>query len=93
MTNEIEEKKEFLKREEIRTMAKAIYRLREIEAQKERERVAALKLGETREKIRVPAERVPEILLPSKEVKEKEEVLIPQLFPKKPGPPKVFQKI
>jgi len=93
MTNEIEEKKEFLKREEIRTMAKAIYRLREIEAQKERERVAALKLGETREKIRVPAERVPELSLPSKEVKEKEEVLIPQLFPKKPGPPKVFQKI
>ena len=42
MPEEIEEKKELLKREEIRTMGKDMARLREIEAQKERERIAAL---------------------------------------------------
>ncbi len=37
-----EEKKEFLKREEIKTMAKDIARLREIEAQEEREKISSL---------------------------------------------------
>jgi len=46
-----EEKLELLKREEIRTMQKDISRLREIEAQKERERVVGLKTTEeTRER-------------------------------------------
>ena len=38
--------KEFLKRKEIRTMRKDIARLREIEAQKEKERITTLKLEE-----------------------------------------------
>jgi len=37
-----EEKKEFLKREEIRTMAKDVARLREIESQEEREKISSL---------------------------------------------------
>ena len=41
-----EEKLEFLKREEIQTMAKDLAKLREVEAQKERERIAALKIKE-----------------------------------------------
>jgi len=41
--NEKDEKLEFLQRQEIRTMRKDISRLREIEAQKEKEKIAALK--------------------------------------------------
>jgi len=40
-----EEKKEFLKREEIKTMAKDVARLREIEAQEEREKISSLDVG------------------------------------------------
>lgn len=40
--NPIQEKKEFLKREEIDTMEKDVARLREMEAQKEKERIASL---------------------------------------------------
>ena len=90
MTEEIKEKKEFLKREEIRTMAKDLARLREIEAQKERERIAALKVEAMKEKVRLPAEEVPEI--PKKMPLPKEEVLIPPPFPEKPGPSRTFQK-
>ena len=93
MPEEIKEEKEFLEREEIRTMQKDIARLREIEAQKERERVAALKPGEVKkeeEKIRVPAERVPEIPAPPPEAKRVGEALIPKPLPKKPSP---FKKV
>jgi len=99
MPEEIEEKKEFLEREEIRTMAKDLSRLREAEAQKERERIAALQLlvekikkaaeGEPRqrreEKIIPPG--VPERPLEEKPVKES---LIPKLLPKRPPS---FQKV
>jgi len=74
-----EEKLEFLKREEIRTMQKDIAALREKEAQRERERVAALKpkvKKEIKKKIlsEVPIKKPIEILPKEKEapVKEKE---------------------
>lgn len=79
MNEEPREKKEFLKREEIRTMRKDIERLREIEAQKERERIAALKVA----KIKKPPE-APEIK------KKAEEVLPPKPLRKKPS---LFEKI
>jgi len=88
MPEEIEEKKELLKREEIRTMGKDVARLREIEAQKERERIAALKLGEVKKE----EEKItpPEISAPPAEAKRVEEVLIPKPLPKKPSP---FKKV
>ena len=46
MPEEIKEEKDLLERKEIRTMRKDIARLREIEAQKERERIAGLKTAE-----------------------------------------------
>jgi len=105
MVEEIEEKKEFLKREEIRTMAKDLAKLREIEAQKEREKIAALKLEEKREETRVPAERVSEIPVyppsaaPPEETPPKTSKLGPRPFLKKlnylleMGRQKNFQKI
>ena len=54
-----EEKLEFLKREEIRTMQKDVIRLREGEAQTERERITELKPQEPRKEIpvRLPAKQ------------------------------------
>jgi len=79
---ELEEKKELLKREEIQTMEKDLSRLREIEAQKERERIAALKpLSE--EKIEKPEE--PEA--------EKKEELPLTLIPKPPKRPPAYTKL
>ena len=69
MEEKEDKKAEYLKREEIRTMQKDIARLREIEAQKERERVAALK---PEEKPKVPppqpppSEKIPEVRPPEK---------------------------
>jgi len=83
-----EERLEFLKREEIVTMQKDVARLRETEAQKERERIAAI----------TPGEKIPEASkLPAGRVEKEEEgiekgkveSLIPK-FPKKPSP---FQKV
>lgn len=67
MPEELEkEKLEFLKREEIKTMRKDIARLREIEAQKERERVATLEAEKKKkEEVKVvPPTKAPEILIP-----------------------------
>lgn len=57
-----DEKLEFLRREEIRTMQKDIARLRESEAQKERERIAALKPEKVKKIVREKAleEKPPE---------------------------------
>ena len=87
--NEKEEKKEFLKRKEIRTMQKDIARLREIEAEKERERIAALKLEEEEKRLQ-PA--LHPSIPPSRPEKEEapSEDLIPKPLPKKPSP---FKKI
>jgi len=53
-----EEKKELLKREEIKTMAKDIARLREIEAQEEREKISSIDVGgRTKPGISAPAEQ------------------------------------
>ncbi len=83
-----EEKSEFLKREEIRTMGKDMARLREIEAQKERERIAALKLEEVKKGEQKVAP--PEIPVRPPEAKRAEETLIPKPLPKKPSP---FKKV
>jgi hypothetical protein len=74
-----EEKSELLKREEIRTMQKDISRLREIEAEKERERIAALKLEEIK-KGELPSP--PEIEKPG----VPPGTLIPKPSPKRPSP-------
>ena len=82
MPEEIEEKKELLKRKEIRTMGKDLARLREIEAQKERERIAALELEEVKKREPSP----PGIEKP----KVPSETLIPKPILKKPSP---FKKV
>lgn len=55
-----EEKKEFLRRDEIKTMAKDIARLREIEAQEEREKISSLDTGgEIKPATSAPGEQKP----------------------------------
>lgn len=81
-----EEKKEFLKREEIQTMRKEISKLREIEAQKERERIAALKL----EKEKSIPQKPPEIK--EKKIEEREKLPV-TLIPKPPKGPPPHRKI
>ncbi len=79
--NEKEEKLEFLHREEIRTMQKDVARLRELEAQKERERIAQLKTeagGKAEKEEKETKEKKEE------KVKEKIITLIPRP-PKKPA--------
>jgi outer membrane biosynthesis protein TonB len=51
-----EEKLEFLKRDEVRTMAKDMALLREEEAKKERERITRIKAEEPKKKISAPAQ-------------------------------------
>jgi len=92
-----EEQLEFLKREEIGTMGKDISRLKEIEAQKERERIAALNPErEVEEKIIPPPEKVEEKITPPPEKKEvvkiEKEKPIP-LIPKSPKRLSLFKKI
>ena len=71
------EKKEFLKREEIRTMERDLSKLRETEAEKERERISSLGPGE---KISEPEEKKTEEI--KKEIEEAPGVLIPRRFRK-----------
>lgn len=54
-----EEKKEFLKREEIKTMSKDVSQLREIEAQKEKERLMALEAQKEQQKASSPPSFLP----------------------------------
>jgi len=82
MPEEIEEKKEFLEREEIRTMAKDLSRLREAEAQKEKERIAALQLEKIKKEEKIIPPFLPERPLEEKPVKES---LILKLLPKRPS--------
>jgi len=85
---EIKEEKEFLAREEIKTMQKDIARLREIEAKKERERIAALKAKEEKPKPPPP---------PALPIPLKEERLPPTLRSLIPKPaairPSPFKKV
>jgi len=87
MSEEIEEKKEFLEREEIRTMAKDVSRLREAEAQKERERIAALQLEKIKKERKIIPPGTPERAASEKPAKE---VLIPRPLLKRPSS---FQKV
>ena len=82
MPEEIEEKKEFLEREEIRTMAKDLSRLREAEAQKEKERIAALQLEKIKKEEKIIPPFLSERPLEEKPVKES---LILKLLPKRPS--------
>ena len=82
-----EERLEFLKREEIRTMAKDIARLREIEAQEEREKVAAI-APEERKKPPVPFSPEKETQKKAQEAEVKK-ISLDTLIPKKP-PPRPF---
>jgi len=85
-----EEKLEFLKREEIRTMQKDVIRLREGEAQTERERITELKPQEPRKEIpvRLPAKQEKRESGPIE--KGMPVTLIPRELPKKLSP---LQKI
>lgn len=83
-----EERLEFLKREEITTMQKDVARLRETEAQKERERIAAI----------TPGEKIPEASkFPAGQAEKKEEGIekgkVETLIPKFPRNPSPFQKV
>ena len=65
MEKEDKETKELLKRGEIQTMKKDISKLREIEAEKERERIASLKLKEEKPSSEQPKETISKkILIP-----------------------------
>jgi hypothetical protein len=75
-----EEKKEFLKRGEIKTMAKDIARLREIESQKEREKISSIDTG-GKEKLTVASQEKPKGEEKTEEVKK--EISI-GLMPKPP---------
>lgn len=79
--NPLKEKKEFLKREEIDTMGKDVARLREVEAQKEKERIATLNVDGI-QKTQAPAAE--------KSQKEAESGL---LIPKSIKKPPSYQKI
>ncbi len=99
--NSKEEKLEFLKRREIRTMQKDIARLREKEAQEERERIAALKPEEKRGKETQKEKERIATLKPEEKREEKEvQVISPikkevldTLIPEPPKRPPHFQKI
>jgi len=93
-----EEKLEFLKREEIRTMQKDVAHLREGEAQTERERITELKPQEAKREISSPAEKKERTEEPKMEEPKAEGpiekgvpvTLIPRELPKKLSP---LQKI
>lgn len=80
---EKEEKLEFLQREEIRTMQKDIVKLREIEAQKERERIASLT---PKEKIVPPPEK-PAFVPSEVKIPEPKKEEVPHLLPQEKAPP------
>lgn len=80
---EFEPLKEFLERGEIRTMQKDINRLREMEAQKERERIASLKIKGKEEK---------EKIITEKKISEAQKEPLATLIPKPPKRPSSFKK-
>ncbi|MFH1509852.1 MAG: peptidoglycan recognition family protein [Candidatus Nealsonbacteria bacterium] len=84
----IEEKKDLLSRAEIKTMAKDVSELRETEAEREKERIANLKINQS-----IP--KSIEELQPSPvpKINEKEEEKLGKLIPKSLKRPSVFQKI
>lgn len=87
---EKEEKLEFLKREEIQTMQKDLAQLREVEAQKERERISNLAVGQETKKPQVP-ENLP-VDQTSTEKTEVEEETSVNLIPQRDQKPSFFNK-
>ncbi len=84
MVEEFEGKKEFLKREEIKTMQKEIARLREIETKEEREKIVTIKTEEKIEKPPIPSiETTPRVIT-------KEKIVPPQKPPQEVTPPGIL---
>lgn len=81
---------EFLKREEIQTMQKDLAQLREVEAQKERERISNLAVGQETKKPQVP-ENLP-VDQTSTEKTEVEEETSVNLIPQRDQKPSFFNK-
>lgn len=75
-----EEKLQYLKREEIRTMGKDVSALRESEAQRERQRVAKIRVGEERQqepaRQQAAAQTAQQRVEAAKQARQKEEELI-----------------
>jgi len=90
------EKLGFLKREDIRTMQKDIRKLREIEAKKERERIAAIRV-KTKDKPEpkpvLPSKPKPELKIPPKPKPEIKPLPKETLIPKPPKKPSPFRKV
>lgn len=80
---EVSEKKEFLKREEIVTMKKDIAILRELEVQQEREKIATIRPIEEKEERE--GEKLEEMKGKTTPEKEIPITLIPKILPKKPS--------
>lgn len=102
MENQEEEKLEFLKREEIKTMSKDIARLREKEAEKEKERmgrlkiedktVEAIKIWKTKEEKPEKPEETLEELGKEKKVEEIREIIQKRIV-HLPAPPSKLKKV
>ncbi len=80
-TNEKEQKKEFLKRVEIRTMQKDITKLRKIETEKEKERIMGLQPKKVKWQPKETPKKIKEKI--KKHKKDLTETLIPKPLPKK----------
>jgi len=78
-----EEKKELLRREEIKTMAKDVSSLREIEAQKEKERLIALEAQKEQEMVSPPPPPPPPPMGERIKPEEKPPAFIPESPPSK----------
>jgi len=85
MPEQKKEKLDFLKREEIKTMAKDLAFVRELEAQKQREKIASIKLKEDRLAQEKKLEQIP------KQVKDKPKKIFP--ISEKPKIPSRSKKI
>jgi len=87
----MDQKLTFLKREDIRTMAKDLARLQEEEAAKERERINKLKTEEKTEKYTEEKKRLINTFIPKNDEIRKE---IPEPIPLPPkAKPSIFQKV
>lgn len=82
------EKKELLKRVEIRTMEKDVSKLREEEATREKQKIANLEAGKTQ-----PSSLVPEAREDKKEEADEPGLLIPKAFRRQPAWQKIIIRI
>ena len=92
MVKELKEKKELLKREEIRTMSKDMNKLKEREAQKERERIASLEPASVPAFAKATADK--EGIKTEKPLGPEKELVLGALIPRNlPKKPSHFEKI